>query len=191
LFDFTSGMQFGQDPSAGMIESRQLEQDLEAQRRDIYDSHRHRTFALAYYMTGNELEAERILAGTFVRAFRAAREPNGEGVDLALVEELRRGFYLPRNIGALIAFPQADFPSEGLTDRNVKRTELEEALWGLPAAERLLFLLRDVEGYTSAGIARLLDMPESQVQCGVFTARIQLRRILAEVQGQRQQDMAA
>ncbi len=50
----------------------------------------------------------------------------------------------------------------------------------LPANERLLFLLRDVEGYTPAAIARLLDIPESQVQRACFSARIRLCQVLAE-----------
>jgi RNA polymerase sigma-70 factor, ECF subfamily len=192
LFDFTSGLQFGQDPSTGIIESRQLSQSLESQRRDIYDSHRHRTFALAYYMTGSELEAERILTNTFIRAFRATREPKGEDVDRALLEELRLRSYL--RLDALPSTPPSANSvdqSAGLIGCSVKRTELEEAIRDLPAMERLLFLLRDVEGYAPAAIGQLLDMPEAQVQRGVFAARIHLRRILAESQGQRHQDLAA
>ena len=50
----------------------------------------------------------------------------------------------------------------------------------LPANERLLFLLRDVEGYSPAMIGRLLDIPEAQVMRSCFSARIRLRQVLAE-----------
>ena len=50
----------------------------------------------------------------------------------------------------------------------------------LPPNERLLFLLRDVEGYTPAAIARLLDIPETQVHRACFSARIRLCQVLAE-----------
>ena len=50
----------------------------------------------------------------------------------------------------------------------------------LPANERLLFLMRDVEGYAPAAIARLLDIPEAQVQRACFSARIRLCQVLAE-----------
>ncbi len=43
-----------------------------------------------------------------------------------------------------------------------------------------LFLLRDVEGYAPAAIARLLDIPEAQVQRACFSARIRLCQVLAE-----------
>jgi RNA polymerase sigma-70 factor (ECF subfamily) len=71
-------------------------------------------------------------------------------------------------------------PGLGFSQRNVRRPDLEAAVGNLPANERLLFLLRDVEGYSSAMIARLLDVPEAQVQRSCFSARIRLRQVLAE-----------
>ena len=71
-------------------------------------------------------------------------------------------------------------PGDRLGHRNVRRPDLEVAVRSLPANERLLFLLRDVEGYTPAAIARLLDIPEAQVQRACFSARIRLCQVLAE-----------
>ena len=186
MFDFGSERQSARNTSVKIVALRQAKQSVEARQRDIYDSHRHRTFALAYYMTGNELEAEQILTSTFVRAFRAADEPNGPDVDSALLEELRQKSYLvsdaaapagPASVSSLDPDPSAE-----LAGRNVKRTDLEEAIQVLAPTERLLFLLRDVEGYAPAAIAQLLQMTEPQVQRGLFAARLRLRRALAEAQ---------
>lgn len=186
MFDFGSERQSVKHPSVKIVAMRQAKQSVEARQRDIYDSHRHRTFALAYYMTGNELEAEQILASTFVRAFRAAEEPNGPDVDSALLEELRQKSYLDADAAASACSTSASSsdrdPSAELAGRNVKRTDLEEAIQVLAPTERLLFLLRDVEGYTPAVIAQLLQMTEPQVQRGLFAARLRLRRVLAEAQ---------
>jgi RNA polymerase sigma-70 factor, ECF subfamily len=184
---FDSELQLAGDPSAKVTTSLQAEQSVEARQRDIYDSYRHRTFSLAYYMTGNELEAERILADTFVRAFRAAQEPNGQAIDSALLEELRQRSHLGRVIASSIALQPmstANAPA-ALGGHNIRRTDLEEALRRLPAPERLLFLLRDVEGYAPATIAALLEIPEEQVQRALLTARIRLRRFLAAAQVER------
>jgi DNA-directed RNA polymerase specialized sigma24 family protein len=174
--------------STKMVATRQAEKSVETCQRDIYDSHRHRAFSLAYYMTGNELVAEQILTGTFVRAFRAAQEPDGHDVDAALLEELRQGSHLGPD-GDWGAVVPCALSGPGLSvkmaEHNVKRTDLEEAMRNLPAMERLLFLLRDVEGYTPAAIAELLKMPEAQVQRSLFVARIRLRRILAAAQADR------
>ena len=180
MFDFGSDRQFAPN-SARVVALQQQKQGIEARRRDIYDSHRHRTFALAYYMTGSEIEAEEILAGTFVRAFTAVEEPTGRDVDTALIEQLQQRSYLDDD--GVETFPPAASPSNSEPlSRNIKRTELEEAIQYLPPADRLLFLLRDVEGYTPATIAQLLRMSEPQVQRRLLATRIQLRRILADAQ---------
>lgn len=179
MFDFSSDRQFVPNATR-IVARRQQKQGVEARRRDIYDSHRHRAFALAYYMTGNELEAEEILTSTFVSAFNAAQEPTGPDVDTALIAQLQQRSYLDDAPETPLPAPSASEP-EALT-RNVKRTELEEAIQYLPSTERLLFLLRDVEGYTPAAIASLLKLPEPQVRRRLLATRIQLRRILAEVQ---------
>jgi RNA polymerase sigma factor (sigma-70 family) len=189
LFDLNSDSQFERNSSIRIVASQQVKQGVEARQRDIYDSHRHRTFALAYYMTGNEIEAEDILTGTFVRAFRTLPEPSGQDVDSALLEELRQRSHLGSAPDAPVP-PLVESAESDLADRNVKRTDLEEAIWDLPANERLLFLLRDVEGYSSTAIAQLLEIPESQVNRGLFAARLRMRRILAAMQAQDEEQAA-
>ena len=185
---FDSERRFPCDSSTKLVASLQAEQSAQARQRDIYDSHRHRTFSLAYYMTSNELVAEHILTATFVRAFGASHEPEGRDVDAALLEELRLRSYLGSFAGLDAAGPSSVSvagSSSELGELNVKRTDLEEAIRDLPATERLLFLLRDVEGYTSAAIAQLLGVSEPQVQRGLFAARIGLRRSLAGARAER------
>jgi RNA polymerase sigma-70 factor, ECF subfamily len=161
--------------TSNLVASQAAEQSLEQQQRDVYESHRHRAFSLAFYMTGNEIEAEEILATTFVRAFQAQERPDGFAVDSALVHELAQRFPLREEEA-----PAAIVPGAGASHRNVRRPDLEEAVRNLPANERLLFLLRDVEGYSPAMIGRLLGIPESQVQRSCFSARIRLCQLLAE-----------
>ncbi len=78
----------------------------------------------------------------------------------------------------LIPIRQPEFAGRNV---NAERT-LKRPFSILPPTERLLFLLRDVEGYTPAVIAQLLQMTEPQVQRGLFAARLRLRRALAEAQ---------
>lgn len=182
MFEFSSDRQFAPS-SSRVVALRRQRQSVEARRRDIYDSHRHRTYAIAYYMTGNELEAEDILTGTFVDVFKAVEEPTGRDVDAALIGQLHERSYLDSVALDSPAPVISNSGSEALA-RNVKRTDLEEAIQSLLPADRLLFLLRDVEGYKPAAIATLLQITEAQVQRRLLIARIQLRRILADAQGQ-------
>jgi RNA polymerase sigma-70 factor, ECF subfamily len=150
-------------------------QSVEQRQRDVFESHRHRTFSLAFYMTGNELEAEEILTKTFVRAFLRDDRPDAFSVDSALITELSERFCLNQEQPAAQSSGE-----ERLGDRNVRRTDLEVAVQNLPSSERLLFLLRDVEGYSPEAIAKLLRIPEAQVRRSLLSARIRLRQILAQ-----------
>jgi RNA polymerase sigma-70 factor (ECF subfamily) len=160
---------------SNLVASQAAKQSCEQQQRDVYESHRHRTFSLAFYMTGNEMEAEDILATTFIRAFQQSERPDGFAVDSALVGELSQRFPLTKE-----ETPATATQGHGMSHRNVRRPDLEEAVRKLPANERLLFLLRDVEGYAPAMIARLLDIPEPQVHRACYSARIRLCQLLAE-----------
>jgi RNA polymerase sigma-70 factor (ECF subfamily) len=155
--------------------SRAAKQSCEQQQRDVYESHRHRAFSLAFYMTGNEIEAEEILTTTFVRAFQQSEQPDAFAIDSALLGELGQRFPLHKEEPSAVVAA-----GSGLNHRNVRRPDLESAVRNLPPNERLLFLLRDVEGYSAADIARLLDISEAQVQRACFSARIRLCQVLAE-----------
>jgi RNA polymerase sigma-70 factor (ECF subfamily) len=162
-------------PESNLVVSQAAKQSCEEMQRDIYESHRHRTFSVAFYMTGNEMEAEEILATTFIRAFQQSEQPDGFAVDSALVGELSQRFPLNKEEA-----PAVVSAGLGTSHRNVRRPDLEDAVRKLPANERLLFLLRDVEGYAPAMIARLLDISEAQVHRACFSARIRLCQVLAE-----------
>ena len=157
-------------------ESQEL--TAEQRQRDLYEAHRHRVFSVSYYMTANEVEAEAILTGTFVQAFAAASKPDGQSVDRALLGELERRFTLAPAAPAT--------PGEGveLHRGQVRRTDLEEAVATLPARERLVFLLRDVEGYAAEKIAGLLGCEEQEVQKTLISARIRMRNTLSQRRAQ-------
>ncbi len=141
--------------------------------RDIYETHRHRIFSISYYMTANERIAEDILTGTFLQAFSAASEPDVAEIDDALLRELEERLSLAPEAPAK---PDAD---ADLRYGQVRRTDLEEAVAMLPARERFIFLLRDVEGYTAGRIGVLLGCDESEVLRTLTSARIRMRNVLS------------
>jgi RNA polymerase sigma-70 factor (ECF subfamily) len=155
-------------------ESRKL--SAEERQRDVFESHRHRVFSVGYYMTANEVEAEHILTDTFITAFARQTDPDGSGVDRALLGELERRFSLEPCETAVLD------PALNLARSSGRRTDMEEALRELPPAERLVFLLKDVEGYPAAKIAALLERPEREIHRTILSARIRMRNTLAALQ---------
>lgn len=146
-----------------------------ADREQIYEANRHRTYSLAFWMTNNELAAEAVAQNAFVRAFAAASEPTAEMIDRALLAEVRE--LMP--VGELTL---ACAPAKQVLNvrRNVKRVHLECAVVELPATERLIFLLHDVEGYDDHKISRLLGIGASEVLQGLHQARLRMRELIAE-----------
>jgi RNA polymerase sigma-70 factor (ECF subfamily) len=163
--------------SCRVVQCQMSERSLEHRQRDVYETHKHRAYAVAYYMVGNEIEAEEVTQDAFVEAFRRAEEPDGRCIDCSLVNELRQRMPLDEQPA-----PAEAVPGQTLSGRNVKRTEMEEALKELPPNERMVFLLRDVEGYDADRVAALLEIPRQQVERTLFSARIRIRTSLAAMQ---------
>jgi RNA polymerase sigma-70 factor (ECF subfamily) len=142
--------------------------------RDVFEGNRHRVYSLSFYMTDNELTAEEVMTNTFCRAFAASHKPDAETIDRALVTELRE--LTP--IGNLtVQCKPATQVSQ--VRRNTRRADLERAVVQLPATERMIFLMHDVENYDHARIARTLGISEVESKAGLFQARLKLRELLA------------
>ena len=142
--------------------------------QEIFARNQHRVYALAFWMTDNELEAEQVMERAFLRVFSITSAPTEEMIDCVLVEEIRQ--LVP--VGVLTL--QQGTCSEVLSvRRNVKRVDLERAVVKLPATERLIYLLHDGEGYEHRRIAFTLGITEDDSRLGLHQARLGLRTLLA------------
>ena len=144
--------------------------------REIYNEHCHRIYSLAFWMTDHELLAEQLAANTFLRAFACNNRPQPEQIDRAFVAEVRE--LTPVGTLSLSSTPAA---AEGVR-RNMKRIHLERAVVELPATEKLIFLLSDVEGYEHRRIASLLGVTENESRLGLHQARLRIRERVAQMQ---------
>jgi RNA polymerase sigma-70 factor, ECF subfamily len=146
-----------------------------AQYHKIYNQHRHRIYSLAFWMTDHELLAEQLAADTFMRAFCASEYPQPEQIDQAFLAEIR-GVVAVEGL-TLSTVVSAEAPS---LRGNVKRIHLERAVVQLPATEKLIFLLHDVEGYEHDRIAGLLQIAEQESRLGLHLARLRIRELLTQ-----------
>lgn len=145
-------------------------------RKSTYDENRHRIYALAFWMTNSELEAEQLLEDTFVRAFQTDEAPSSERIDAAFLAEVRRN----HSIGELTL--ACETATEVLNVRsNTKRVHLELAVVQLPATEKLIFLMHDVEGYEHARIARSLGISNDDSKLGLHAARLRVRELVSKM----------
>jgi RNA polymerase sigma-70 factor (ECF subfamily) len=143
-------------------------------RKSVYEQNRHRVYATAFWMTNSELEAEAVLEATFVRAFTEAANPTEEQIDNALIAILREDHLI-----GILTLNCADATEVVNIRGNTKRVHLELAVVQLPATEKLIFLMHDVEGYTHARIARTLGISTKTSKLGLHQARLKMRELVS------------
>lgn len=144
--------------------------------KQVFDENRHRVYALAFWMTDNEIAAEELMTNTFLRVFATAANLDAEDVDRALLAEVRE--LMP--VGVLSLRCQAATAVQNVRG-NTKRVHLERAVVQVPATERMIFLLHDVEGYEHERIARTLGISADESVEGLHQARLRIRELLAEI----------
>ena len=146
----------------------------------IFEQHRHKIYSLAFWMTDNEITAEEISTTVFARTFSRTvpySDSNlvGREIDRNLVSVLRG--YMPIGAVTLDVTPTAKESVKG----NTKRIHLERAVVQIPATERLVFLMHDVESYNHADIARTLGITEDESKYALCQARILVRELVSQM----------
>ncbi|HYL92936.1 MAG TPA: sigma factor-like helix-turn-helix DNA-binding protein [Alphaproteobacteria bacterium] len=139
----------------------------------FYHQNSHRIYSRAFLMLDNEIAAEHLTANTFLRAFACSVLPTADHLDRAFLTELRE----LTMVGGLTLKCSASAGLKNVQNRT-KRIYLERAVVQLPATEKLIFLLHDVEGYDHDRTARLLGMTVAESQLGLHQARLQIRELV-------------
>lgn len=150
----------------------------------LFRAHGQLVLDTAYRLTGSVSDAEDVLQDVFLTLPSALEryEPRD-----AFVPWLRRVtvrvalMRMRRERGrreiAIDAVPEPRAPGQ---DRSAERAELERAIAALPDGLRAVFVLREVEGYTHAEIAALLDIREGTSQVRHHRAVRMLRAVLGD-----------
>lgn len=139
----------------------------------IYRENCHRIYSRAFWMTDNELAAERLSANTFLRAFAGEGEGATEQIDEAFIAEMRE----IEPVGPLTLKCAEARTGQSIRGR-MKRIHLERAVVQLPATEKLVFLMHDVEGYAHSRISRLLGIAADESRMALHQARMHVRNLV-------------
>lgn len=156
-------------------------------------------YRLAYRLMGNERDAEDVVQETFLSAFKAIERFDGRsslGTWLfriaynAAMMRLRRkqplfvsvdqplvtteGDEIPRQLMDWCCLPEVEFESDEA------RTEIEFAVNALPERLKAVFILRELEGYSTAETAEILEISPEAVKTRLHRARLWLRERLSD-----------
>jgi len=158
-----------------------------------------RLYRIARGILDNDGEAEDVMQDAYVRAYHHLDQFAGRArfatwlTRIAVYEALARARRRGRAV-EIDAMPEVRkeslrelrsaerSPEERAIDGNLK-TLLEAAIDRLPAAYRVVLMLRDVEGLSTAATAESLDLEVPAVKTRLHRARAMLRRRMAEQAG--------
>jgi RNA polymerase sigma-70 factor, ECF subfamily len=151
--------------------------------RELYERYGAAVYRLAYRLSGSAADAEDVLQDVFVGLPEALRRFDGRGslegwikrvaARTALMRLRREGRRREVGLDALPLASAAPAP-----DRFVETAALERALAALPDPLRVVFVLREVEGYSHAEIAGLLGIRRGTSEVRHHRARKALQELL-------------
>jgi RNA polymerase sigma-70 factor (ECF subfamily) len=149
-------------------------------------------------MRNDAMAAEDVLQETFISAFRALDRFEGRSLlstwlyriayNTALMR-LRKRELATVSIDEPLANEEGDpiprqlvdwgaVPEQVLLDREMRRV-LDKAVAALPETLRSVFVLRDIEGLSTAETAAILDLTDTNVKVRLHRARLALREKLS------------
>jgi len=155
-------------------------------------------FRIAQHITQNREDAEDVMQDAFLKAYEKLSQFQGNSkfytwlVRIAVNESLMR--LRKRRTGKMVSIDEEIETEEGSVPRdladwapdpeqNYGQTELAEILrktiQGLPQGFRIVFALRDVEGFSTEETAETLGLSIPAVKSRLLRARLQLRERLS------------
>ena len=150
--------------------------------------HRRAVYRTAHSIARDDAEAEEIAQEAWVRAFDHLDQFSGRGRFVSWVTRIavreawlrgrrsRRATSLPP--GREVEISSASDPERSAADREMFDA-LDAAVRALPEKFRTVFVLREIEGLSTAETARLLNASALAVKTRLYRARLFLREELA------------
>lgn len=162
-----------------------------AAEREFYDAHVDGIYRLAYRVTGDAELARDFTQEAFVRAFDRLDQWRGEASVATWLRRVAMSVVLNglerTRTRAARETPLEDIENEATPmdgDADAETRELKErlaaAIGALPASQRGVVMMHDIEGFTHQEIAESLGITVSSSKVRLFRARAQLRLALSD-----------
>lgn len=153
---------------------------------ELVRRHQRRAYVVARAIVINHEDAEDAVQEAFLHAYKAIdrflpdqafgawlhRIVANAALDVTRRRKVRDADELPETVAS---------PFRDPAESSELRMRLKDALETLPARQRSVIVLHDVEGFKHAEIGRMLDIPEGTARSDLHYARSHLRRVLGEV----------
>ena len=171
----------------------------------LVDAYSGPIYRLALKMLGIPTDAEDVLQNTFLKAFQHLKDFEGRSslstwlyriasnealmlirkqrpeitLSDAVPEDDDNRDYFPDQFTDWCCLPEDEFLS------SESQAALDQAVQHLPETQRIVFVLRDIEGLSIQETSETLDLSESAVKTRLLRARLRLREELSTYYGER------
>jgi RNA polymerase sigma-70 factor (ECF subfamily) len=156
---------------------------------ELVRSHERRAYAVARAIVVNHEDAEDAVQEAFLHAYRALhrflpdqafgawlhRIVANAALDITRRRKVRDADELPETVAS---------PFRDPAEADELRARLQDALEKLPARQRAVIVMHDVEGFKHAEIGSLLGIPEGTARSDLHYARSHLREVLGSVRSE-------
>lgn len=152
----------------------------------LYRTHSNRVFSICARMSGSRTKGEELTQDVFVRTWEKLPQFRGESAFSTWLHRLAVNVVLnARKTDGR----QASRTDDGEVDderwdeaarapMHIERMDLTDAIAGLPAGARKIFVLHDVEGYKHEEIAEMMGITSGGSKAQLHRARLLLREAL-------------
>ena len=166
----------------------------------LYSRYKSSIYSLACYLTRNQKEAEDLFQDTW---FRIAKHLAHQTIDvdncktwmMTITSNLYRDWLRKKRVRKPFSFQKSDadkqtdnyfekpmWGEKTCSENDAKHLEvkmaLSKALAGLPPRQRLIFVLKEIEGYKYSEIGEMLSVPEGTVKSIMHRVIKKLRKDL-------------
>ena len=197
------------EPNEGKAKEEQLVKNLQAGKADSFEQlanlYQKKIYALSFNLTRNAMDSEDVTQEVLLTLFRKIHTFQGRSAFSSWVYRITlnatymklRSRKKERSISIeelLPSFNGSGFQQEKIQDwsentesllfDNEVRETIQKAVSLLPDKERIVFLLRDVEGLSTENVSEILGLTIPAVKSRLHRARLFLRKKLANYFGE-------
>jgi RNA polymerase sigma-70 factor (ECF subfamily) len=160
--------------------------------RMLVEMHQRFVYAVAVRVLNNPLDAEDATQETFVRLWKNLNRYK-VGIKLStwlyrivtnICLDMLKSAHYKRNRMTLDIDKQTDEVFARSTDEVIQLHELtkaiEEAAAHLPPVQKIIFVLRDLQGLTPKEVSEILETSEEQIKSNLYHARIAIGQYLKQ-----------
>ena len=192
------------EPNEGKAEEEQLVKNLQAGKADSFEQlanlYQKKIYALSFNLTRNAMDSEDVTQEVLLTLFKKIHSFQGRSAFSSWVYRITlnatymklRSRKKEQSISIeelLPSFNGSGFQQEKIRDwsentesllfDNEVRETIQKAVSLLPDKERIVFLLRDVEGLSTENVSEVLELTIPAVKSRLHRARLFLRKKLA------------